>query len=84
MYEPSINYIAVLVSAVIFFIIGGLWYSPMLFAKPWMNAIGFSDEQLKKMKEKGPGAKPFIISSITVINWLDFSLWGQFSPFGYK
>ncbi|MCH7613214.1 MAG: DUF1761 domain-containing protein [Candidatus Marinimicrobia bacterium] len=84
MYEPSISYIAVLVSAVIFFIIGGLWYSPVMFAKPWMNAIGFSDEQLKEMKEKGPGAKPFIISSITVINWLDFSLWGQFSLFGYK
>ena len=34
MYEPTINYLAVLVSAVIFFIIGGLWYSPALFANP--------------------------------------------------
>jgi hypothetical protein len=64
MYEPTINYLAVLVLAVIFFIIGGLWYSPVMFANPWIKAMGFSDEKLKEMKEKGPGAKPFIISFI--------------------
>ena len=64
MYEPTINYFAVLVSAIIFFIIGGLWYSPVLFANPWIKAMGFSDEKLKEMKENGPGAKPFIISFI--------------------
>jgi len=64
MYEPTINYVAVLVSAVVFFIIGGLWYSPIMFANPWIKAIGFSDEQIKEMKEKGPGPKPFIISFI--------------------
>jgi len=46
MYEPTINYLAVLVSAVIFFIIGGLWYSPLMFANPWIKAMGFSDEKL--------------------------------------
>jgi len=64
MYEPTINYIAVVVSAVIFFMIGGLWYSPVLFAKPWIKAIGLPDDQIKEMNEKGPGAKPIIISFI--------------------
>ncbi len=34
----SINYLAVLVAAVSTFMIGGLWYSPMLFQRAWMNA----------------------------------------------
>ena len=50
MYEPTINYLAFLVSAVIFFIIGGLWYSPLMFANPWIKAMGFSDEKLKEIK----------------------------------
>ena len=64
MSEPTINYLAVLVSAVIFFIIGGLWYSPVMFAKPWIKGMGLTDEQLKAMKDHGPGTKPFIISFI--------------------
>lgn len=32
---PEVNYVAVLVAAVAAFILGWLWYSPMLFAKPW-------------------------------------------------
>ncbi len=62
MYEPTINYLAVLVSAVLFFMLGALWYSPVMFANAWVKGMGLTDEQIKEMKEKGPGAKPFIIS----------------------
>jgi len=37
MYEFSMNYIAVIVVAVISFILGALWYSPLLFYKPWVK-----------------------------------------------
>lgn len=43
----SINYLAVLVAALISFLIGGLWYSPVLFGKPWMEEMGFTDEDTK-------------------------------------
>lgn len=33
---PHINYLAVLVAGVVIFMLGGLWYSPVLFAKKWM------------------------------------------------
>ena len=42
--------------------LGGLWYSPVLFANAWVKAIGLLDEELAQMKKDGPGAKPFIIS----------------------
>jgi hypothetical protein len=32
---PPINYIAVLITAVVIFILGGLWYSPLMFANKW-------------------------------------------------
>jgi hypothetical protein len=33
---PQVNYLAVLVAAAASFIVGGLWYSSLLFVKPWM------------------------------------------------
>ena len=35
-----VNYLAVLVSAVAVFVLGWLWYSPLLFFKPWMRLRG--------------------------------------------
>lgn len=51
---PPVNYLAVLTSAVVIFLLGGLWYSPVLFAKKWMSLIGKSEEE---MKECSSGAK---------------------------
>jgi hypothetical protein len=35
-----VNYLAVLVAAIVVFVLGWLWYSPLLFFKPWMRARG--------------------------------------------
>lgn len=43
----QINYVAVLVAGIIYFALGALWYSPLLFAKPWMAAVGLSDEDVQ-------------------------------------
>jgi hypothetical protein len=43
----SINYWAVLCAAVASFVIGGLWYSPLLFYRPWLRAAGLNEEQLR-------------------------------------
>ncbi len=40
----SINLWAVLAAAISSFVLGGLWYSPMLFLKPWNKAMGRSEE----------------------------------------
>lgn len=41
---PHVNYLAVLVAAVVVFVLGWLWYSPFLFYKPWMRARGLDPE----------------------------------------
>lgn len=40
MQEILINHWAVITAAISDFAIGGLWYSPLLFYKPWMKAMG--------------------------------------------
>ena len=39
---PHINYLAVLVAGVVIFMLGGLWYSPVMFAKKWVALQGKS------------------------------------------
>ena len=45
---PEFNIWAVLAAAVASFVLGGLWYSPVLFGKAWQKAAGLTDEQLAK------------------------------------
>ena len=44
----SIHYPAVLAAAVLGFVIGGLWYSPLGFARVWMQAAGLTEEQTRQ------------------------------------
>ena len=43
----SINWLAVLVAAVSTFLLGGLWYGPLL-GRAWMRASGMTEEQAKQ------------------------------------
>ena len=49
---PPVNYLAVLVSAVVVFVLGGLWFS-LLFTKPWRQMMGVTGPQ------QSPGAALF-------------------------
>jgi hypothetical protein len=42
---PAVNWLAVIAAALSMFVIGGLWYSPMLFLKQWREAAGLSEAQ---------------------------------------
>jgi len=42
----EINWLSVLVAAVVAFGIGGLWYSPILFSKRWQKELKLSDEKI--------------------------------------
>lgn len=46
-----INYLAVAVSAVITFVLGGMWYAP-LFGKAWVKAHGLSEDAVKELQAK--------------------------------
>lgn len=46
---PEVNYLAVFLAALSGFVIGGLWYSPLLFAKVWASEVGLTEAQLNSV-----------------------------------
>lgn len=46
--QASFNYLAILTAAVSTFLLGGLWYSPLLFLKPWMRELGITEQTAKQ------------------------------------
>ncbi|HKO98424.1 MAG TPA: DUF1761 domain-containing protein [Pyrinomonadaceae bacterium] len=64
----TINYFAVFAAALSTFILGGLWYSPMLFGKAWMRANNFSDNDLQSFSKARMFGWSFVFSLIMALN----------------
>ncbi len=59
-FYANINYLAVLLAAVIYFALGALWYSPALFGKMWMQAKNLTAENMNT----GHMTRTFVITFI--------------------
>jgi hypothetical protein len=46
MESAEIDDLAVLAAAVVPIVLGAFWYSPALFARPWLRAVGRTEEEL--------------------------------------
>jgi hypothetical protein len=67
---------ALLVSALILWFLGAAWYSPALFAKPWMAALGIRPDGEKKGLILGM-VSSFIGDLILSFVLLHFILWAD-------
>jgi uncharacterized protein DUF1761 len=47
MHVPPVNWLAILVAAIVIFMLGGLWYSPVLFSKRWIALQNKTEEQMR-------------------------------------
>lgn len=56
------NILPVIVSAIIYFVIGAIWYSPKVFGKKWMELSNIKCEECKGMCQAYVGA--FIIGLV--------------------
>ena len=41
----ELNWLAVIVGALIYFVLGALWYSPMVLGRQWQRSIGWDPER---------------------------------------
>lgn len=48
-FLSDLNYPAILVAAVAYFVIGAIWYSPILFGKKWQALVGMPEDAAKGM-----------------------------------
>jgi hypothetical protein len=59
-----LNLLAVLVAAISTMLVGFLWYSPALFAKPWMKEMGANPNDKAKADEMKKSAGPAYAGSL--------------------
>jgi hypothetical protein len=65
----KIKYPAVIVATLVYFILGGLWYSPLLFANKFMQLMNWTPEQLRQMESQSHAkelAIAFVMSFLLV------------------
>jgi len=47
MQPGTINWLAVLAAGLSSFIVGGIWYSPLLFGRAWMKGNGLTEDDVR-------------------------------------
>src|SRR6266545_2820784 len=92
-----VNLLAVLVAAVAAFVLGWLWYSPLLFYNPWMRLRGM-DPVAAMAGAKMPGGKLLIelarcfvlayviarlVAQLGVTSWMGAAHFGFFMWIGF-
>ena len=86
----DVNLWSVLVAAIATMIVGFLWYSPLLFAWPWMVAMGYDPEDKAKIQEMRKSAgksyalafvaslvAAFVLGKIIEVTTVDTAVYGM-------
>lgn len=93
----SHNWLAIILAAVVAFLIGGLWYSPLLFARQWMAAHAHSPDDVARMKADAPRAYgisfvaflvmafilQMVLNHVDAHTWLSGALWAAHLWLGF-
>ena len=83
MHHLHFNHLAVIVSALILWFLGRGWYSPVLFAKPWMAMLGIQKDAPNK-KSLVPGMISSLIGDLVLSFMLaHVVLWSGATTFGW-
>lgn len=69
----QLDYVPILVAAVITFVLGFLWYGPV-FGKQWVGYMGITEEQAKSVSQKKmiPGYVVTFLGNVVTITFLLF------------
>jgi hypothetical protein len=82
MHHLEFNHWALLVSALILWFLGALWYSPLLFAKPWVEIVDRKQgEQPKGVVRAMVGS--FIGDLLLALVLAHFVYWSGSQTFGW-
>ena len=79
---PDINYLSVLVSAFAFWVIGSIWYSPILFYNIWMKELGYTKEDVSGGSMLKIFGVSFLLMLVMAFNLAAFIGNGQGWQFG--
>jgi hypothetical protein len=69
---PHINWLAVLAAAISTFVLGGFWYSPLLFGRSWMKENNLDNATLAKSNTTKIFGLSFVFAVIMAANLAAF------------
>jgi Protein of unknown function (DUF1761) len=78
----SFNHLAILTSALILWFLGAAWYSPALFAKPWMAMLGIGKGETKRAALYAGMVASFIGDLLVAFILAHFIIWSGTVSFG--
>jgi Protein of unknown function (DUF1761) len=70
----AVNYLAIVVTAIVIFMLGGLWYSPVGFSKRWVELQGKTVEQMRA--EAAAANMPLLYLSAAITSLLIATVMG--------
>lgn len=71
--DPSkLNYLAILSAAFTCFLLGGAWYSPLLFGSAWLRECGLTDTQVRQRKMGMVFGVSFVLALVMAFNLAAF------------
>src|SRR5512145_1431575 len=76
----GVNYLAIVIAAVVAWLAGAGWY--MAFGKTWMAALGITSEQMQVAKNRPGAFLPFIYAFVAelVMAWVLAGVIGHLGP----
>ena len=84
----TLNWFAIVIATLSNFLIGGLWYSPLMFGKIWMKENKFIEEDLKNVNMFKTFGLTFLFSFVIAFNLAMFlndsmttTSWGAIAGF---
>ncbi|HET7175409.1 MAG TPA: DUF1761 domain-containing protein [Gammaproteobacteria bacterium] len=75
----SFHFFGIVIAAVVCFVFGGMWYSPMLFAKAWARESGTPDEHNPDPKAQARFFVILLVLLLVAATVLDYVL-GHWAP----
>ncbi|MEQ9813301.1 MAG: DUF1761 domain-containing protein [Azospirillaceae bacterium] len=75
--DAEINWLAVVAAALSMFVVGGLWYSPLLFGRAWQRAAGLGDGDLRGGSPAAIFGGAFVLSLLMAANLAFFVAGGD-------
>jgi hypothetical protein len=68
MEKLYLNHLAIFVCALLSLVVGGLWYSPLLFFKAWQKESGLSEEQVTRANPLKTYSLTFLLAWVVSYN----------------
>lgn len=64
----SLNWWAVLASSILAFVLGAIWYSPLMFGRAWMEVAEITEEKMKAANPATTYGGAFVLTLIAAVN----------------